>query len=148
MSRIVPVLKKWRLTTRRTCARLCHLAVVSWIKFNFCSAMAGRVIWPWRARAHRYGTGYGEAHPNLGRPQRIGGAGTLRAALRQCRWVQRPCECELEGSSAGQAGESVPLYVEASTGCRAFGASGLRPTRVSDENTLARRHDARHPERQ
>ncbi len=24
---------------RRTCARLCHLAVVSWIKFNFCSAM-------------------------------------------------------------------------------------------------------------
>src|SRR5216117_1900204 len=26
-------------------------------------------------------------------------AGTIRAALRQCRWVQRSCECELAGPS-------------------------------------------------
>src|SRR6266516_6391008 len=44
-------------------------------------------------------------------------------------------------------GKFVPLYVETSAGCRALGASCIRPPRVSDENALAQRHDARHHER-
>ena len=89
-----------------------------------------------------------ETHPNLGWQRRIPRAGTIPAALCQCRWIQCSCKCQPAGTSATEAGKSVPLYVAASTGCRAFGASFRRSPGVSDENTLARRHDARHPERQ
>jgi len=56
-------------------------------------------------------------------------------------------KCELAGPSASKAGKFMPLYVETSTGCRALGASCIRPPRVSDENALAQRHDARDHER-
>src|SRR5437762_3321777 len=56
-------------------------------------------------------------------------------------------KCELTGPSASKAGKFVPLYVETFTGCRALGASGFLPPRLSDENSLARRHDAHDHER-
>jgi len=85
-----------------------------WLAGLYAHGVRGRIA---QGAEHR------ETQPNLGWQWRIPRAGTIRAALRQCRWVQRSCECELAGPSASKAGESLPLYVEASTGCRAFGAS-------------------------
>src|SRR3989454_9386594 len=109
-----------------------------WLAGLYAHGVRGRIA---QGAEHR------ETQPNLGWQWRIPRAGTIRAALRQCRWVQRSCECQLTGPSASKAGKFVPLYVETSTGCRALGASCIRPPRVSDENALAQRHDARDHER-
>src|SRR2546428_122060 len=59
-----------------------------------------------------------------------------------CQWRSQHIAAQIF-QSAYKVGKSVPLYVETSTGCRASGASSRRPPRVSNENTLARRHNAR-----
>jgi len=73
--------------------------------------MARRAICPRSARAHRHGAERGETQPNLGWRRRIPRAGTIRAALRQCRWVQRSSECQLTGPPAHKAGKFVGRYM-------------------------------------
>src|SRR5437016_13455336 len=81
-------------------------------------AMARRAICPRSARAHRPGG------RTPGNPTEPGVAVENPKSRNHPRGVapmsMGSCECELAGPSASKAGESLPLYVEASTGCRAF----------------------------